>query len=403
MGTASDVDSSRFSVNSVVNPRSRLRGSCLSIVAAVALLAALDTNAIAATVYMKDGRKFDGEIVKSTDSSVHLKKADGKTVILRQSEIERIDDAPPEATNSKETGDAPVDTRTKEYERWLGFPMPAVLTELTVVRGDHPQGELVRIAEHAEKTARHFLTTFGCQATDVLPGTYGPSRVEIFQFVKEEGYLAFCDKVLNRIRDESVSQARFDFMRRQRGFWIVSPRVLLAQYQGPSDLTTCISAACHKTSHEFLTLWKPSGSFMPWWFYEGLASWQEFAILGETRTYCIEIARPGDYATPGSPEADEAAKARLEKSWRQKVKRMVGTRSEKDLAVLGKLSLNELVLEDVMQSWSVIDWLYQTGKLREFATVYKEKRVLQSAFQQVLALPTAGAHEEWRAWVAKTY
>lgn len=382
-----------------------LRSLRLCVCLACLFLFTFSTTVFGATVYMKDGRKIEGEIVKQTDLELRVKKADGKIVVLRQSEVERVDAAPPKAAAGDETGNSPVDARTREYERWLGAPLATTLTELTVVRGDHPFVELQRIAEFAEKTAQHFLVTFGCQATDVLRGAdrYGPGRIEIFQFVREEGYLAFCDKVLDRIRDETVDKQRFDFMRRQRGFWLLSPRLLMAQYQGPSDLTTVISAACHKTSHEMLANWKPSGSFMPWWFYEGLASWQEFAVLGETRTYCIEIARPGDYAKPGTPEADEAAKAVLSKAWRAKVKSMVSGRNEKELAVLGKMSLNELVLDDVQQSWSVVDWLYQQGKLREFGVAYKDKRDLNGALQQVLVLPTAGAHEAWRTWVMKTY
>jgi hypothetical protein len=377
--------------------------AALALVALGVVLVAVPASA--ATVYLKDGRKIEGEVVKTTDLEVRVKKADGKTVILRQSEIERIDDAPPAASGpvSRETGDVPVDKRTQEYERWIGFDLPTVLTELTVVRGDHPAAELKREADFAEKTARHFLATFGCAATDVLKGAYGPGRIEIFQFQKEEGYLAFCDKVLDRIRDETVDDKRLAFMRRQRGFWVVSPRVIVSQYQGPSDFTTVVSAACHKVSHEMLTLWKPTGSFVPWWLYEGLATWQEFAVLGETRTYCIEIARPGDYAKAGTPEADEAAKARLEKSWRTKVKSMVAGRSEKDLAMLGKMSLNELVLEDVQQSWSVVDWLNQQGKLKDFVVAYKDKRDLSAAFQAVIGVPTSAAHEAWRAWVLKTY
>jgi hypothetical protein len=273
-----------------------------------------------------------------------------------------------------------------------------------VVRGDHPLPELKRMAEAAEKTARHFLATFQCRPEDALPGDrYGPQRIEIFQFWKEEGYLAFIDKALTRLRDETVDDARLAFMRRQRGFWIVSPRALMAQYQGPSDIATSISNACHKTSHVLLTGWKPAGAFVPWWLYEGLASWQEFAVLGETRTYCIDLARPDDYARAGTPEADEAAKAKTEQGWRAKVKSLVGKRAEKDLGVLAKMALNEIVLVDVQQSWSVVDWLSRTGKLKDFVEAYKESRDLDAACRKCVDAPTSGAHEVWRQWVMKTY
>jgi hypothetical protein len=363
-------------------------------------------TALGATIYMKDGRKFEGEIVSRTDKEIKLKLADGKTKTLDPADVKSIDEPipPPPKVVSNETGDAPADRRTKEYERWLDSPLATATGEFVVVRGDHPVEELKRMAEACDKIAQHFLRTFECQPTDVLRGDkYGPARVDVLQFWKEDGYLAFCDKVLARIRDDTVDDARLAFLRRQRGFWIVSPRAVMAQYQGPSDLVTSISGACHKTSHVLLAGYKPSGSFMPWWLYEGFATWQLFAALGETRTYCLDLARPADYARAGSPEADEAAKARTEPGWRAKVKQRVSRRNEKEFAALGKMSLNELVLEDVQQSWSLVDWLHQTARLKQFVTEYKMTRDLDGACRTVFGVPTSAAHEQWRAWVLRAY
>jgi hypothetical protein len=377
--------------------------SVLLLAAALTLLAG---TALGATIWLKDGKKVEGEIVSRTDKEIKVKLASGKTQTIDPADVKSIDEPipPPPKVVSNETGDAPVDARTKEYERWLDTPLATTATELVVVRGDHPLEELKKMADAAEKTARHFLQTFECQPADALRGDrYGPARIEIMQFWKEDGYLAFCDKVLARIRDETVDDARLAFMKRQRGFWIVSPRALTAQYQGPSDLVTSISGACHKVSHILLAGFKPSGSFVPWWLYEGLASWQEFAVLGETRTYCIDMARPADYARAGTPEADEAAKARTEQGWRGKVKALVGKRNEKELASLAKLTLNEIVLVDVQQAWSVVDWLHQTARLKQFVIEYKTTRDLDAACRTVLGVPASSAHEQWRAWVLRAY
>ncbi len=369
-------------------------------------LALLPATSFAATIYLKDGRKLEGEIVERTDKAIKVKLANGKVETVKPSEVKSIDEPPPPPPKvvSNETGDAPVDARSKEYERWLQTPLAVVLGEFVVVRGDHPPEELKQIAESADKTARHFCTTFGIQPVDALrDGRYGAGRVEIFQFWKEGGYVGFCDKVVARIRDELVDDARLALMRRQRGLWIMTPRTLMAQYQGPSDITTSIAQACHKTSHVMLTGWKPSGTFMPWWLYEGLATWQSFAILGDTRTYCLEVARPADYSRGATPDADEEAKSRSEDGWRARVKQMVARRDEKDLARLGKMSLNELTLPEVQQSWSVVDWLHQTARLKDFVTAYKDTRDLDAACRQVLAVPTAGAHDAWRSWVSRVY
>lgn len=369
---------------------------------------ALAGEALGATIYLKNGTKVEGEIVDRSEFDVRVRLANGKLKTILVADIKSIDEPtpPPPKVEANETGDAPIDKRSREVERWIGFPVGTAHTELTVVRGDHPVAELARMAESAEKTARHFLSTFECKPADALrvADQYGGTvRIEIFQFWKEDGYLAFVDKVLARTRDHTVDDTRLAFMRRQKGLWVVSPRPMLAQYQGPSDFSSCVASACHKVSHELLAGWKPSGSFMPWWLYEGLATWQEFAILGESRTYCIEIARPGDYARPGTPEADEAAKARQEPNWRKTVKEMVRRRNERDFPVLGKLSLNELTFADVQQGWSVVDWLYRSARLRAFVASYKETRDLDAACREALGFTVAAAHDAWRQWVARTY
>ena len=216
--------------------------------AAAALLALLllPATSFAATVYMKDGRKFEGEIIERTDKVLKIKLKNGKVESVKPSDVKSIDEPlpPPPKVESNETGDAPVDQRTKEYERWLEKPLAVALSELAVVRGDHPQGELKQIADAADKTARHFCTTFGIQPVDALRDKrYGAVRIEIFQFWKEDGYLAFCDKVLARVRDETVDDARLALMRRQRGFWVMTPRTMMAQYQGPWDLVTSSAQA----------------------------------------------------------------------------------------------------------------------------------------------------------------
>ena len=228
----------------------------------VCLSLALGAVADAATIHLKDGKDVVGEIVERTDKELKVKLASGKVQTIKTSDIKSIDEPPlpPPPVVSNETGDAPVDTQTKQYERWLDRPLATAVTELTVVRGDHPLTDLKRMSEATEKTARHFLQTFGAQPEEVLRGDrYGQvGRVQVFQFIKEEAYLNFCDKVLARIRDTTVDDARLAFMRRQRGFWIVTPRPMLAQYQGPSDFVTSVSAAVHKVSHEMLDLWKPA-------------------------------------------------------------------------------------------------------------------------------------------------
>lgn len=380
------------------------RRTRLLAAAAVASLLVSASSAFATTLVLRNGQKVEGEIVSRDEKEIRFKLTSGKVQTYKVTEVDHVEEPPPPPVVANETGDATVDARSKEYGRWLDMPLATTPGEFVVVRGDHPPADLKRLAEASDRTVRQFLQTFECKPADALRGDrYGPARIEIFQFLKEDGYLAYCDKVLARIRDELVDDKRLAFMRRQRGLWVVTPRAMLAQYQGPSDLVTSVSAAVHKTSHVLLHGWKPSGTYVPWWLYEGFATWQTFAILGETRTYCLDLARPADYSRPGTPEADEAAKARSEEGWRAKVKELVKGRCEKDLARLGKMSLNEIVLIDVQQSWSVVDWLHHTARLKQFVADLKDARDLDAACRTALGMPVAAAHDAWRGWVLRSY
>jgi hypothetical protein len=383
---------------------SSLRPKASSLLAAFAVLALSASSAFATVIVLKNGKRIEGEIVERNTEQISIKVKGGKVEVYKVKEIDHLEEPPPPPVVSNDTGDAKVDARTKDYERRTNLKLAAVLTELVVVRGDHPQAELKQVADASEKAIRHFMDLFGCKPEECLHGErYGPARLEVQQFVREEGYLAFCDKVLREIRDRSVDDARLALMRRQRGFWVMTPRSMLAQYQGPSDLTTCVSAAVHKTSHVLLEGWKPSGDFRPWWLYEGLGCFQEFAVLQESRTYCVDLEKTAAYGSAGSPAADEEAKAKTESGWKQTVKRLLQKHDEKELGTLAKMALNELILIDVQQSWSLVDWLFATGKLKEFVGVYKDERELPETCRRVFQAVPAEVHERWRQWVLRTY
>ena len=315
-------------------------------------------------------------------------------------------EAPAVPSRAAGTGDAAVDDMTADYERKLGVSLRAALRGRVVVRGDNEQADLDKVAVACERTLTHFMDVvhatpndvFGARAEGATGTRVGPVAIEVFQFVKEKGYLNFLDKLLARIRDETVDDKRLALMRRQRGFFIQSPRYLMAQYQGPSEIESCVSQGSHKTSHICLLAWKRKAGWQPWWLLEGFAVWQEIAIFGESRTYCLEVETPGGYDKQGTPEADVAAKALMEERWRAKVKAMIRDGKQVDLGVLGRRSLNELSFDDVVQSWSVVTWLAKTGKLPAFLLASKEKKNLDETCSAALDMPLAAAEAAWTAW-----
>jgi hypothetical protein len=68
------------------------------------------------------------------------------------------------------------------------------------------------------------------------------------------------------------------------------------------------------------------------------------------------------------------------------------------LPTLALRSLNELVYEDVMQSWSIVDWLWRTRKLKDFIAASKEKRQIEPTCEAALGKSAGAADHAWQAW-----
>lgn len=397
-----------------------MRSYGLTAVAAAVLAAAFCVMAAghADILHMKDGTRVGGEILSESKALVRVRMNDGKVRTFRHSDIERIEKGVDlEAEVDQSERDRPFmpgldeDTRVKvreEAERFAGpmrVKLDAAARPFAWVFGDHPQHELSQVAEAVQQTVDDFCDVFECEPEEVLPGRYAnqPGQFYCFQFQQEPAYLRFVDKVFDRMRDESVNDERLKLIKRQKGFWIMTPRPLMARYRGPGTQQTIVSNASHQASHALLLMWMPAGDWMPWWLLEGVATWQEIRLTGHNLTYCLEVARPDDYVDEGTPDADELAKAKIAEKWRRHVKRLVRSGDDKNLATLAKLSLNEILFADVQQSWSVVDWLDRKGELKRFVIAYKNARTIDGAFRDAMDMEVEQAYQEWRAWVKKTY
>ncbi len=394
----------------------RRRGLAAAVaVALVAMVSGLAGVASGDIITLKDGRRIGGEVLSENSRLVRIKDDAGNVEAIRTGDIEKIEkgvDLDP--AESRAERDAPfmpglslrermkVGAEAERFSGPLGFKLAAAARPHVWVFGDHPQLELSRLADKVEATLVDYADTFGVPVDEVLSAS-DAEQLYVFQFRQEPQYLRFIDRIYSRMRDETVNDARLKLMKRQKGFWVMTPRPLIGRYMGPSTMQTEVSNASHLTSHLALMLHEPAGAWMPWWFLEGFAVWQEIRVTSYALTYCIEVSRPGEYAKEGTPDADELAKAKLEKAWRKKVKARVRRRDERDLAILGALSLNEIELDDVQQSWSVVDWLHRTDKLVKFTRAYKEHRELDKALNESIELGVTGAHERWRYWVLQHY
>ncbi len=381
------------------------------------LLALLALPALAQgdIVELKDGTKISGEVLSKGSRLVRIRDDRGKIVTVRTGDVKRIVEGEDLDTADADSGrDAPFmpgfsDEQRKKvrehlgtWEGPLGVKLNAAARKRVWVAGDLSPAELSRIAEAVRKTYDDFCSVMSCEEAEVLEESDAAELVLVV-FRQEPKYLRFTDRVFDRMRDETVSDERFKLMRRQPSYWVLTPRPLSVRFQGPATLEILIGNASHQSSHAMLLLWEDAGGWMPWWLLEGFATWQEIRLTGTNMTYCLEVARPGDYAREGTPEADEAAKAALEKAWRRAVKGRVKSRDERGLGVLGNLSLNQLEHHEVQESWSVVDWLHRTGKLKAFVLAYKKGRTLSAATEDALKMSPDAAHEAWRKYVLKTY
>ena len=98
---------------------------------------------------------------------------------------------------------------------------------------------------------------------------------------------------------------------------------------------------------------------------------------------------------------ESPTKAKTIKRWRERVRARLESGDARDLGVLGNLSLNELVADDVIQSWSFVDWLRHTDRLREFTIAYKEHRTLPKTCEAVFEVPIGKVEADWAAWARK--
>ncbi|MCG3133938.1 MAG: hypothetical protein HMLKMBBP_01205 [Planctomycetes bacterium] len=316
----------------------------------------------------------------------------------------------PPAAPPPPAGEAPsaaLLAQTADVERRTGLRLATVVRGRVVVRGDAPEPELVRIAETCNAVLDHFLQVVGGGVDDVFGPLRGEGdtgderarRVEVFQFVREKEYLAFVDRYLARIRDDTVDDRRLALLRRQRGFFIRTPRLLMAQYQGPSDPASSLGQAAHKTSHLCALSWNESGAWSPWWLLEGFGAWQEMAALRECRTYCLETDEAGVYAKSGTPEADEAAKARMADAWRKKAAELVRAKKARDMGAMARLSLNEITHDDVVVAWSFVTWLHRERKLAAFLAASKAKRDLEPTCTEAFGVASPEVERRWHAWL----
>ena len=369
-------------------------------------------------LYLKDGTRVGGEILSQSARLVRVRTSDGKVRTFRVEDVERADkgaDLAPEDDRAERDGSfmPGLDLATRKYVRSearrfggpMGLSLDAAARPNAWVFGDHSQRELSQVADAVQQTVADFCDVFKCDVADALPSRSSgePGAFYCFQFAQEPAYLKFMDKVFTRLRDDSVNDERLALMRRQKGFWIMTPRPLMARYRGAGTQQSLTSNASHQASHALLLMYAPAGGWMPWWLLEGFATWQEIRLTGLNLTYCIDVAGAGDYARDGTPKADELKKAKIADRWRRDVKRSVRDHDDKTFGALAKLSLNETLLADVQQSWSVVEWLNSQKLLVRFVLAYKLTGSIDGACRDALGSDPAAAHHRWSAWVRKTY
>ena len=393
----------------------RARALALLLIAAALGTAGLPEAALADVVVLKDGSRISGRVLSKGKRLLRIKDDRGKIHAVRLTDVERIEEGEELST---EDADAERDAkampglsleqrkavraRCAPWAEATGIAFNAAARPRVHAFGDMKPPELSRLAEAMQRTYDDYCARMGCTEEAPLERS-DAGELTLVQFREEPQYLRFIDRVFDRIRDETVDDRRLKLMRRQQGFWVLTPRPIVVRYRGPSVIEGLVSNASHQASHSLLLLHDAEGGWMPWWLLEGFAVWQEIRLTGHALTYCINVSEPGDYAKAGTPEANEAAKAKLQKAWRAKVRGRVAARDERGLTALGKASLNELELPDVQEAWSVVEWLAARSLLADFVTAYKREKTLEATCQLVFKKTTDGVHEDWRTWVLANY
>ena len=149
----------------------------------------------------------------------------------------------------------------------------------------------------------------------------------------------------------------------------------------------------HNIVHLFFEEWGGwvDGCY-PMWFYEGTAHWIEYRLFNEVTAHC-------------SDEAGKQMQVKTKK-WEKLVYKMLKEKKDTPLPNLSGVKMQDLTFNMRLKGWSLIDWIYDTGKAQKlnlFVKVLKRSKDEAQAWRDTYGLTMDEVDEQWEKWAKKKY
>ena len=285
-----------------------------------------------------------------------------------------------------------------------GVPLTVAQSERFSVATVYKQDFTDLVLADAEKSYEEFSRIFGVKPGDRLfddPFNNKARRCTVVILEKEPQYQKFLDGLLRFHADlkKVLRPERVEYMRRQKGFYLVDPDCWIVGYQFPFPREQTRHSVVHKLSHVLLLRWNFKGISWPnWWVVEGFGEVQEVNSFGSCQVFCT---------TTGYGEATPEGKG-IGESWKAEAKRMAAAGGDTRLSDLAVRGLNELSPHDLIKCWSFVHFLVALDreKFAEFVKALKgDKRGMPAseAFPKVYGATLDEMDARWRDFVKRTY
>ena len=132
---------------------------------------------------------------------------------------------------------------------------------------------------------------------------------------------------------------------------------------------------------------------IPDWFWEAMAHWVEYKVMGSVENNCNDEATPLDNALSG-------------KELENRTLMLAKSKKCPEFVSFANLNVAKLGENERLMGWSIFDWLhdvYGPKKIELFVVISKRTKNQAQAFRDAFGLRYEEIQEEWKPWVLENY
>jgi len=254
-----------------------------------------------------------------------------------------------------------------------------------------------RILESSEKAYEVMRKTLRPTAAD-YPETV-EERVKLVLLKKTPGYARFSQWFDKTYKAEELVPGWFNAVQRQHSWWWVQDLRWAAAYQFPNTDKTFVSNVVHSVGLVLLTRYKANYQFPSVWLREGFSYHLEMEALGYSLSFSLGKGGSAAVGVQGPAWADS-------EKWREALKKLVAEGQDPPLRRLARMTVDQFGYEELVKSWSVIEFLVRKDPalFKKFVDLSKDR---EKAEEDALTAAYGKGYKEidadWRAYVEANF